>query len=178
MSSRLRPRSRLTKTAMLLPSGEKARSLPLRRRSPGTGQRCWYCDVHPLVRLRSGLRARESKRMTSRSAAGVPNAGHQVARRRDRRREVLRSAALFAKEAAAEVARLTRRHQLRQVLVAQPLAKVGVEVVGLDAERAFQRAVDVAAQGTSVLVQEVEHSLGSPSRLHEVETACPKRYWK
>ncbi len=97
---------------------------------------------------------------------------HQVARRRRDRRELLRAAAAavgVGAERPAEVAGLAGLDQLRQVLLAQPAPELGVEVLGVDAERALDGAADARAQRVPELVEEVAQAVLAPAVLDEVE---------
>ncbi len=95
---------------------------------------------------------------------------HQVARGRGYRRGRLAAGALVLDaEDLAEVRRLAGLDELRQVLLAQPLAELQVEILGLQLERPLDRPVHPRADGVAHLVDEVEEAFLAPALLDEVE---------
>ncbi len=102
-------------------------------------------------------------------ALGGREGRHQVARGRGRGRQGGGAATAGGAEGAAEVGRLAGLDQLRQVALAQPAAELAVEVLGVHAEGALDRAADPRADGVAHLDQEVAQRLLAPLLLDEVE---------
>ena len=72
-------------------------------------------------------------------------------------------------ERTAEVPGLASLHQLRQVLLAQPLAKLPIEVLTLDLQSPLDGSIRPRADGVAKLVEEVQQTVLAPALLDVVE---------